>query len=155
MRKNIQERRKELERQKIALLGKEKVLKEVERKERTRKLIELGGLIAKAHLDHLDGKTLYGALLSLEAKKEDPNILKHWYTEGNFAFAREAKKEKQEGVLLTIHFKEQPSPEVRTAVRALGLRWNGVRQEWQGRAFLQTAEALANQYGGILTLMEE
>ena len=91
MRKNIYERRSDLERQKIALLGKEKALQEKERKERTRKLIELGGLIAKAKLDHLDVKTLYGALLTLQSQAGNATTLTQWSKQGQIAFADKNK----------------------------------------------------------------
>ncbi|KJV73650.1 conjugal transfer TraD family protein [Orientia tsutsugamushi str. TA716] len=41
-------------------------LKIKERKMRTRRLIEMGGLVAKANLDHLPTNTLFGAIVSLK-----------------------------------------------------------------------------------------
>ncbi len=70
MRKNLQQRKAELERQKISIMGKEKALKETERRERTKKLIEMGGLISKAGIDTLDTNALYGALLSIKEKNK-------------------------------------------------------------------------------------
>ena len=58
MRKNLQQRKAEWERQKIAIMGREKALKETERKERTKKLIEMDGLISKAGIDTLDTNAL-------------------------------------------------------------------------------------------------
>ena len=51
-----------------------------ERKLRTRRLIEMGGLVVKAKLDHLPTNTLFGALLTnFESLAKDSNIQR-----GNF-----------------------------------------------------------------------
>lgn len=152
MRKNLNERRSELERQKIALLGKEKALQEKERKERTRKLIELGGLLAKAKLDHLDVKTLYGAFLTLQPQAENPTILSQWSKQGQKAFTE--KNRADNVVPVIVQFEDKPSPEARTALRALGLRWNSIRQEWQGITQLEPVQSTAKQFGGKVILME-
>ena len=64
------------------------------RRERTRHLIELGGLVQKAGLVELaddDRATLYGALLELAAKaREDGNALSLWKRRGTRAFDAEA-----------------------------------------------------------------
>ncbi|QOT74660.1 conjugal transfer protein TraD (plasmid) [Sphingobium fuliginis] len=64
------------------------------RRERTRHLIELGGLVQKAGLVDLtddDRATLYGAMLDLAAKaREDGNALELWKRRGKRAFDVEA-----------------------------------------------------------------
>lgn len=64
------------------------------RRERTRHLIELGGLVQKAGLVELaddDRATLYGALLELAAKaREDRDRLMLWKRRGKRAFDAEA-----------------------------------------------------------------
>ena len=66
----------------------------MQRRERTRHLIELGGLIQKAGLVDLtsdDRATLYGALLELAGKaREDANALALWKRRGHRAFDTEA-----------------------------------------------------------------
>lgn len=68
----------------------------VQRRERTRHLIELGGLVHKAGLDDLaddDRATIYGALLELTAKARDDNTgdaLLLWKRRGKRAFDLEA-----------------------------------------------------------------
>lgn len=63
------------------------------RRERTRHLIELGGLIQKTGLVDLaddDRATLYGAMLELAAKaRDDANVLLLWKRQGKRAFAEE------------------------------------------------------------------
>jgi hypothetical protein len=69
----------------------------VARRERTRHLIELGGLVQKAGLVDLaddDRATLYGALLELAAKARSENagdVLALWKRRGKRAFDAEAE----------------------------------------------------------------
>ncbi len=54
-------------------------LKIQERKTRTRRLIEMGGLVVKAKLDYLPTNSLFGALLSLQHElTSHPNIQDQW-----------------------------------------------------------------------------
>lgn len=70
----------------------------VQRRERTRHLIELGGLVQKAGLVDLaddDRATLYGAMLELATKaREDGDMLALWKRRGKRAF--DAELEAQE-----------------------------------------------------------
>ncbi|MDC7810785.1 conjugal transfer protein TraD [Sphingomonas koreensis] len=67
----------------------------MKRRERTRHLIELGGLVVKAGLVSLtddDRATLYGAFLSVAAKlqgEERANALALWQRKGKRAFKAE------------------------------------------------------------------
>jgi hypothetical protein len=65
----------------------------MQRRERTRHLIELGGLVQKAGLVDLtddDRATLYGALLDLVIKaRQDGNNLHLWKRRGRSAFQAE------------------------------------------------------------------
>lgn len=151
MRKNLQERKAELERQKIAVIGKEKALKEIERKERTKKLIEMGGLVVKAGIDTLDTHALYGAFLSIKEKMNKAEILQQWSQKGASAFAKGGNA--GEGIPLVVQFKEKPTDEARAAIRALGLRWNAIRQEWQGIANPEEVESVAKLYNGNVVSM--
>ena len=73
----------------------------MKRRERTRHLIELGGLVVKAGLVDLtddDRATLYGAFLSIAGKlqgEERGNALVLWQRKGKRAF--EADAETKEG----------------------------------------------------------
>ena len=72
----------------------------VQRRERTRHLIELGGLVQKAGLDDLAGDdraTIYGALLELvgKARSDDAgDTLVLWKRRGKRAFDAEAEATK-------------------------------------------------------------
>jgi Conjugal transfer protein TraD len=69
----------------------------VERRERTRHLIELGGLVQKSGLAELvgdDRATLYGAMLDLIGRAKDgdgDNALALWNRRGKRAFDAEAE----------------------------------------------------------------
>lgn len=71
----------------------------MQRRERTRHLIELGGLVYKAGLVDLaddDRATLYGAMLELAAKAQNGNtgdVLALWKRRGKRAFNVEAEEE--------------------------------------------------------------
>jgi hypothetical protein len=66
----------------------------VARRERTRHLIELGGLVQKSSLVELtddDRATLYGAMLDLAARaRQDRGMLVLWKRRGKRAFESEA-----------------------------------------------------------------
>ncbi len=70
---------------------------QVKRCERTRQLIELGGLVVKAGLVELaddDRATLYGAFLTVAAKlrgEEREQALVLWKRKGKWAFEMEAE----------------------------------------------------------------
>ena len=59
------------------------------RKIRTRRLIELGGLVSKAKLEGWNANALYGALLFVKEKEEDRGQVEHWVKKGGEAFGKE------------------------------------------------------------------
>lgn len=70
----------------------------MKRRERTRQLIELGGLVAKAELVELtadDRAALYGAMLEIAARLRSDNVeqaLLLWRRRGQRAFADDVEK---------------------------------------------------------------
>jgi hypothetical protein len=129
---DINEKKKKLEQKKNRLVAEENRLKIKERKMRTRHLIEMGGLVTKAKLDHLATNTLYGALLSLkeqlDSSEENSSTLEKWTASGKSALDIEES-------LFTpviIKFNNQPEKELRNTIRSHGLRWNKFRSEWYG-----------------------
>ena len=108
-----------------------------ERKLRTRRLIEIGGLVVKAKLDHLPTNTLFGALLTnFESLTKDGNIQKQWTAIGKSVLDQEEKK--QSAVILKLDSK--PSDQIRVHLRSHGLKWNKLREEWYG--FVTNIDAL-------------
>jgi hypothetical protein len=74
-------------RQKARLEERERLLKEQERKARTRTLISMGGLIEKAGLSKLDQDALYGALMTLERGVSEEATVKRWRKVGRDALS--------------------------------------------------------------------
>jgi hypothetical protein len=101
-------------------------LKLKERKMRTKALIQQGGLITKADLDHLPTNALYGALLSIKKDLGDnENLLFGWIVKGNAAFNAESKKTKH----IILKFDDEPNNDIRDFIRSHGLRFNRFRSE--------------------------
>jgi hypothetical protein len=148
--RSLAERLHAHEQQKAKLAEQEARLKDAERRARTRRLIEAGGLVEKAGLLELDSNALYGALLSLRDGADDKKQISQWAALGGRAFAREARlrDEGKEAVLLTF-----PGPltrDVTSVLRQAGFRFSKVMQHWEGLARFDEAEALANEHGGVV-----
>lgn len=138
----IAEKKKRLEREKNRLREKESYIKQLERKARTRKLIEMGGLVAKAELGTLPPETLLGGLLSLHSTlNKNDEIIEQWAQSGKEAFS-EANKGKTPVI---VTFKEKPDRDIRTTIRSLGLKYNPYRKEWQGHVPLPELEKSLTQ----------
>ncbi len=88
----IEKRKKTLEQRMNKLKAMEASLNVQERKQRTRRLIELGGLVLKAHLADWDSNTLFGALLFIKEREADPQQLESWTHKGGSTFASEKTK---------------------------------------------------------------
>lgn len=84
---NLAEKRKKLEQRKNRLKQLEATLNIQERKNRTRRLIELGGLVSKAELETWNANALLGGLLSLKEKEMDANQMDAWIRKGGVAFS--------------------------------------------------------------------
>lgn len=148
MARSLAERLRAHEQQKARLAEQEARLKTAERKARTRRLIEVGGLVDKAGLLDLESSTLYGALLSLRDGAGDKTQLGKWEALGGRTFAREARlrDEGREPIVLTFPTtfgKSETAP-----LRAAGFRFNKVLQHWEGLARFADAEVLAKKHGG-------
>lgn len=141
----IKEQKKKLEQKKARMLLEETKLKLKERKMRTRSLIERGGLITKAGLDHLPTNALYGALLSLKNQLGSHNgsLLSNWTAIGKTAFDEESAKTTP----VILKFDDQPDSDIPSLIRSHGLRFNRFRQEWYGN--VAKIDELKNALGKI------
>lgn len=125
---NLLEKRQRLEQRKNRLKEFEASINAQERKKRTRKLIELGGLVLKAKLEEWNSNALLGALLSIKESESNKKQMEAWAHEGGVAFS----SEKIIKVPVIVKFKDKPSEEIRISLKALGLKWNSLRKEWEG-----------------------
>ena len=127
--KNVEEQKKKLEQKKNRLNAEATRIKLKERKARTRNLIENGGLITKAQLDHLPTNALYGILISAkEELDKNPELMASWTVKGNKAFNAETKQT----IAVILKFNDEPEKNIRDIIRSHGLRFNRFRQEWYG-----------------------
>src|SRR5580704_8258262 len=153
MARSLAERLHAHEQQKARLAEQEAKLKDAERRARTRRLIEAGGLIDKAGMLDLDANALYGALLTLRDGAGDKDQVGKWAALGGRTFAHEARlrDEGKEPVIVT--FPVPLAKEATNALRTAGFRFSKIMRHWEGLAHVAEAEALATAHGGTARLV--
>ena len=123
------QQKQRLQQKKARLIMEEVKFKIKERKMRTRHLIEIGGLVAKAELDDLPANSLLGALVSLKQElAKSPGIQEQWTVVGRDLLDHE--EESRSAVILK--FETKPIESIRIHIRQYGLKWNALREEWYG-----------------------
>lgn len=127
--KDVDNQKVRLEQRKVRLAAEETRLKLKEHKMRTRRLIELGGLLVKANIDFLETNTLYGALLSLSAQLDSDSKIKDKWTKTG---ATKLSEEEQKYTAVIIKFEGEPEKLIRDLLRSHGMKWNKFRHEWYG-----------------------
>ncbi len=146
--RSLAERLRAHEQQKARLAEQEAKLKTAERKARTRRLIEAGGLVDKAGLLDLDANALYGALLSLREGTGDKKQVEQWAALGGRAFAREARQRDEGKEAIVLAFPAALAKDATTPLQAAGFRFDKVLQHWEGLARYTEAQTLAKAHGG-------
>lgn len=142
--KDVEQQKIKLQQKKARMAVEETKLKIKERKMRTRALIEKGGLITKAGLDHLPTNALYGALLSLNDQLNNNSAIRDsWVSKGKSAF----DAEQQSTTPVIIKFEEEPNSKIKESIRSQGLRYNRFRSEWYGN--VANIESLKKPLDGI------
>jgi hypothetical protein len=146
--RTLAERMRAHEQQKARLAEQEAKLRDAERRVRTRRLIEAGGLVDKAGLLELDANALYGALLSLRDDADDKSQVDKWAALGGRTFTHEARlrDEGKEPIIVTF-----PAPlprEATNALRAAGFRFSKILLHWEGLARLADIDPLVAAHGG-------
>jgi len=82
----LEKRKKSIEQRMNRLQSQGAALNVQLRKQRTHRLIELGGLVSKAQLEEWNANTLLGALLFLKERESDLQLLDEWAYKGGSAF---------------------------------------------------------------------
>lgn len=127
----VQDKKKIIQQKINRLKEQEAKIKIQERKQRTRQLIQFGGLVDKVNLSGLTAPQLLGALLEIKSQSECEESLNRWNKLGDLEFNKnKVDPNKEKGIV--IKFPEEPASEIRKKLRSLGMRWNGVRKEWEG-----------------------
>jgi hypothetical protein len=88
----LEKRKKTIEQRMNKLKEMEASLNAQLRKKRTRRLIELGGLVSKAQLEDWNVNTLLRGLLFLKDHESDSRQLEEWACKGGSAFYEEKSK---------------------------------------------------------------
>ena len=149
-RTSLAERQARLEQQRARLQLEENRVREAERKARTRRLIEAGGLVDKAGLLELDPNALYGALLGLATRLDDAAEVARWQAEGGRTFEREARAREVEKEPLILSLDGVQPATVIARLRVFGFRWSKVLRHWEGLADFDAARRAADELGGTL-----
>ena len=149
-RTSLAERMSRLDQQKARLAEQEAKIKNDERKQRTKRLIEAGGLVEKAGLLDLAPDALYGALLSLAGQAKDAASLAQWAKAGGQVADADTKlRDAAKEPLIVTFAGTLPTP-FTTQLRAAGLRWNKVMEHWEGLAVHDAVATLAGQQDGLV-----
>lgn len=154
---SLSHQKEKLERLKAKLQSQEQKLKLTERKKRTRRLIELGGLIVKAELEELNNNTLLGALLSLKSSlSKNETILYEWTEQGAKAFETLDQNQSTgtDKTPVVITFNSEPPRELKSKLRDLNFKWNPFRKEWYGYGNLHELKPIIKPANGTVESCE-
>ena len=136
----ISVQKKSIEQKKARLLQAENILKLKERKARIKHLIEIGGLLSQAQIDHLPANILFGALVELKQRlTTDPSIIETWNKIGSETF----NDTSQSKIPIILQFTQKLNTEIKNIMKKFGLKWNPLRNEWYG--YVQNIDNLKNQ----------
>lgn len=148
----ILERKQRIAAKKAGLEKKEQEMKTLERKARTRKLIELGNLISKADLEDTDPKILFGALQEIREKLSDEGVSKSWLEKGTRTLENHGKNSLER---LIISFSSTPSIELKTALREKRFKWNPWRKEWYGTGKKEEMDKILSGFDANVEIAKE
>ncbi|MBI3211608.1 MAG: conjugal transfer protein TraD [Simkania negevensis] len=147
MKKSLEEEKKKVHVKKTRLEMREKLLREQERKLRTKHLIEVGALATKAGIGELDKETLFGAFLELKERAGKQTMVEKWKGEGRDLFEKEKE---QKGEQLIVSFEVEASQEVKERLKGMKFRWNPFRREWYGYGHKKEVEEALESFGAMV-----
>jgi hypothetical protein len=142
----LEKRQRALEQRRNRLNQLESSINTLARKQRTRRLIELGGLVMKSHLDTWPSNTLFGAFLSLKDKEENQEQKAAWTFNGRIHFIADKKQKTP----VTLTFPSFPGEDLRQALTVLGFTWNAPQQKWEGYGDVEELRNLLEPHGGVV-----
>jgi hypothetical protein len=131
-----------------AKAGRDEVrLKDQQRAERTRQLIELGGLIAKAGIDGLPPRALYACFLRIAEEAKDKSKVTLWEREGGRHFQVEDGARE----VAIARFPGKVETGLAASLRKLGFRWNRFLGQFEGNVLYADAEKAVTVAGGTIS----
>jgi hypothetical protein len=125
-------------------------LKLQQRKERTRRLIEIGGLAVKAGIDDLPAAALYDRFLAIAGDAKDKKAVALWERGGSKYF----QEEEDTRVVAVAKFPAKIEPELAASLRAIGFRWNRYLKQWEGNVQFDEAKALVEGQDGTIKKLD-
>lgn len=132
-----------LAKKKAGIEFREKILKDKERKIKTRRFIQVGSIAAKFEIDGLDDETLVGAFAEMQERSKQGNTLAEWKQKGlDLSETRLSP--------LIVSFAKEVSDEVKASLKEKRFKWNTFRKEWQGYGIREEIETLVKEFGGIV-----
>lgn len=125
-------------------------LKLMQQKERTRRLIEIGGLAVKAGIDELPAAALYDRFLAIATEAKDANAVTLWERAGSRHFQDEVDTR----VVAVAKFPTKIEADVAASLRSVGFRWNRFLKQWEGNVEWAEAASLVEGQGGSINKLE-
>ncbi|MFS8563948.1 MAG: conjugal transfer protein TraD [Rhabdochlamydiaceae bacterium] len=134
---------------KAVLEKREKLLREKERKIRTRQLIRIGELALKAGIGEIHENILFGAFLEVKERSKNPSTLNKWDKDGTKALEVDKDHYPQQ---LAVSFKEE-SLEAKMLLKERQFRRNSFRKEWYGYGKKEELEELLKEYSATIEVI--
>lgn len=136
----ISVRLKELAEKKQKLKFQERQLHEKSRKQKTKRMIEVGSIASKFGIDVFDDQTITGAFAEIQEKSQ-PAQLEIWKKKGEALSKRSLTP-------LLVSFGQEPSDDVKMTLKTLRFKWNSMLRLWQGYGIKDEIEKLVQAFHG-------
>ena len=128
-----------------------KRVKELEQKARLRKKIEFGAMVETVGLLDFDPTVFLGALMEIKNGSSDNQRVKIWQELGAKTSENSDKTDKKPVIVVP---KAEISKDIREQLRALKLRWNSFRNEWEGYAIPDEIRSLLKDSQAEVTVCQ-
>lgn len=134
---------KKLADKKARIEQQEKLIKEKERKIKTRRYIQVGILASKFGIDTFDDLVLAGAFAEMEESSKDSATLNKWKKKGESLSKTNLHP-------LILSFGKELDDEAKKRLKSQGFKWNSFRNEWQGYGIKEEITKLAEKFDGTV-----
>lgn len=152
MNSTLNEKLEKLAKKKNLLAKKQKLLlereKEMERKNRIKKSIEISKLACKANIDSLEEITLLGAFLEISQRAKNSEFIETWKHKAQ-EFLNSSSLEKMQS--LCISFGTPVNSDLKSKMKKMGFSWNKYRAEFYGKG---NKEELSNELKSLKCKIE-
>lgn len=129
----------------------EKLLREKEKKFRTKRLIQMGSLFEKAGIDNLDKSSLIGALMEIKALSKDKKKVAEWKDHGEKYLNTDTNENLH---TLLISFEGETDKEAVGLLRQNNFKWNRFRKEWYGYGIKSEIESTLKNFNPSVEVLE-